>query len=123
MSEIERLQAEISDLTERLAKAKAALLAERFKDIPRRAVGDLVLVRRSLFGKARWWPARIVHVHLSYNQGRDAKGEPWETHHVSYAVNHELRDGSYDAVSTGYGVQDVQDVPGNSSGRPGGRPD
>lgn len=108
---IGQLQAEIADLSARLEQAQAALLAERFRDVPRLSEGDLVLVPRKLFGKTRLWPARIGRVHLSWNAGTDAHGIRWENRTVSYAVFLQQQDGTYGGSSHGYYHSEVQPVP------------
>lgn len=110
-TEIERLQAEQAELRQHLDKVNAAILAERFKDVPRLAAGDLVLVPRTLFGKIKWWPAKISYVYLNYSSGEDAHGEPWENRQVSYSVYLRQKDGTFGGSSEGYYASQVQLIP------------
>lgn len=108
--EIERLKAEIEDLSGRLTALQAELLAERFKDIPRLATGTIVLVPRKLFGKVKWWPAKIVYVYLDYSSGIMG-GEPWEKHLVSYSVCLRQQDGTFGGDTQGYYASEILPVP------------
>jgi hypothetical protein len=104
----DELRAEVSRLRTELKAAEEALTQERFKDVPRLAVGTEVLVPRKLFGKTRPWPAKIVNVHLSYNSGETRDGEPWEHRTVSYGVFLRQADGEYGGSSEGFYAKDVQ---------------
>jgi hypothetical protein len=114
-AEVERLQATIRDLRERLEQAESMLLAERFKGVPHYNRGDIVLVPRKLFGNVRWWPARIDGVHFRYSSGEDASGNPWERHSVSYSVFYRQADGTFGGASQGYYHSEVQDAPAEDS--------
>jgi hypothetical protein len=105
--EIERLETEIATLARRMTAAEEALTAERFRDVPRYAEHDLVLVPRKLFGKTRLWPARIARVHLTYGAGVAPSGEPWEHKTVTYSVYLKQRDGSFGGTSEGYHHADI----------------
>jgi hypothetical protein len=108
--EIERLKAEIADLSGQLTALQDALLAERFKDVPRLAIGDIVLVPRKLFGKVKWWRAQIVYVYLEYSSGT-MDGRPWEKHLVSYSVCLQQKDDTFGGDTQGYYAGEVQPVP------------
>lgn len=108
--EIERLKAEQAELEQRLKDIGAALLAERFKDIPRLATGTIVLVPRKLFGKVKWWRAQIVYVYLDYSSGIMG-GEPWEKHLVSYSVCLQQKDGTFGGDTQGYYASEILPVP------------
>ena len=118
MSELERLQAEADrwragrDAAQAaLDKAEAALLAERFRDVPHFERGDYVLVRRKLFGRVQWWPARVHLAHLRYYPAdTDRDGEP-EKHVVSYSVEHRLPGGGWTGETVGYWDREVQAAP------------
>lgn len=74
----------IRDEAQRLLDdADQAVMQERFRDVPRYAYGDIILVRRKLFGETRLWPAQVTLVHRS---GEDVNGKPWENKIVSYGV-------------------------------------
>lgn len=114
---IEKLQAEISTLEGRLAAARAELLNARFEGVPRYKRGTVVLVPRMLFGKRKWWPARIMAVHLHYGSGTDANGTPWETKVVSYSVEYQLADGSgFSDTTTSAWHKEVQLLPETGEG-------
>jgi hypothetical protein len=100
----------IGRLGTELRAAQEALTEERFRDIPRLAEGTEVLVPRKLFGKTRPWPAKIVHVHLSYGSGINARGEPWEHKTVSYAVLLQQKDGKYGGSTEGFYDTEVQQL-------------
>jgi hypothetical protein len=108
---VERLQAERTELQRRLAEIDAAILAERFRGVPRLSEGDLVLVPRKLFGQVRWWPAKISHVHLDYTSGTNAHGQRWESHRVSYGVYLRQKDGAFGGSTNGYWAGEVQPIP------------
>lgn len=98
-----RLETEYEDLGYRLEQAKKAVLEERFADTPQYKVGDVILVQRKLFGKPKPWPARVIQVFLNYDSGTlHGSGEPWEYKFVSYHVEYQLKDGSFDGESHGY---------------------
>jgi hypothetical protein len=86
----------------RLDKADQAVLEERFRDVPRYARGDVILVKRKLFGRVQLWPARVESVNLRYGSGTFGSGEPWEYKIISYSVRHLLKDGSWDPEDHGY---------------------
>jgi hypothetical protein len=102
------LLAEIGRLGTELRAAQDALTEERFRDVPRLAEGTEVLVPRLLFGKRKMWPARIVHVHLSYSSGEMPDGTPWETKTVSYAVTLRDKSGEYSSSTVGYYANEVE---------------
>jgi hypothetical protein len=97
---IAALQAEITALKARLAEAEAELTEERFADVPHYEPGDRLLVRRVIFGKPRWWPARVQSVRFHYSSGINAAGTPWEHKLVSYSVTHEKAGGTGHADTT-----------------------
>lgn len=122
MSELERLQAEADrwradrDAAQAaLDKAEAALLAERFRDVPHFELGDYVLVRRKLFGRIVWSPARVVHVHLEYIPAEaDRDGEPGK-HWIGYTVQHRSPDGSgWNSANVGYAAREVRAAPADA---------
>ena len=105
-----RLVREIEWLEDSLASARELLLQERFRNVPRLAVGDLVTVPRTLFGKLRQWPARIETVHLHYSSGVDASGKDWVTTLVSYHVKYRRPDGTYGDDDHGFWAKDVTPI-------------
>ena len=108
---VAQLEAEARQLRMRLDAASAALLAERFRDVPRYSSGQTIQVPRKLFGKIVWWPARIAVVHLDYSSGTSGNGESWEQHLVSYTVFLRQKDGSFGGSSEGYYHEQVQQMP------------
>jgi hypothetical protein len=106
LDEIRRLSAE-------LKAAEEALTDERFKDVTHLPVGTEILVPRKLFGKIKWWPARVSYVHRSYYSGISATGEPWENKVISYSVYLQQPDGEYGGSSVGFYAHEIQ-VPASS---------
>lgn len=96
---------------DRLDIAEKALLEERFKDIPRHSEGDVILVKRKLFGKYRWWPAKVTSVHLRYTEGEFQDGTPWENKTVSYSVYLRRDDGEFCGSSQGFYDHETQRMP------------
>lgn len=93
----------IRDEAQRLLDdADQAVMQERFRDVPRYAYGDIILVRRKLFGETRLWPAEVALVHLDYRSGEDVNGKPWENKIVSYAVYLQQKDGTFGGTSVGF---------------------
>jgi hypothetical protein len=108
--EIERLTREAAYWRKKVADARAclehaenALLAEQFRGIPRHAAGDVILVKKAYFGKEHLIQARVVAVHLHYNERAD--GSPVRT--VSYSVQLRRKDGEFNASSDGFWDREV----------------
>jgi len=111
IAEEDRLRTEWQIAKVRLDEAEHATLVERFKDMEQFEEGDIVLVQRKLFGKIKWWPARIVGVHLTYHEGTTKDGRPWETKVIAYTVFLKQADGDFGGTSDSYYHTQVQAVP------------
>lgn len=116
LAEQARLGTELDEAKKRYAAAAQAVLEERFTDVPRHAQDDVILVKRKLFGKEKWWLARVAAVHLRYLSGTDAAGKSWENKIVSYSVFLQQKDGSFGGSSEGYYHNDTAPLPAEVSG-------
>jgi hypothetical protein len=118
---VREIKAERDSAQTRLAKAEQLLLEERFKDVPKFAAGDIVLVPRLLFGKQKMWPARIERLHLRYREGtwpdtyKEDPGGHWEHHQVFYTVSLKQKDGTFGGSSETFSHGQVEPMPETES--------
>lgn len=119
IDEARRLREVVAEAQARLDVAERAVLEERFRDEPRYAEGDIVLIPRKLFGQKKWWPAKIRWVQLRYTEGLnpnteifgDEAGQIWSHQEIVYTVFLQQKDGSFGGTSSSFYHSEVQAAP------------
>lgn len=117
LQEAARIREELKEVQARYDQVQQAVLEERLRDLPRFAVGDIILVPRLLFGRRKMWPARIARVSLHYSSGHWSEtyatdpGGKWENKYISYSVFLQQKDGEFGGVSEGFYHKDVAAYP------------
>jgi len=107
LAEAERLRDEANEARRAYELAAQVALEERFADWDRWQVGDVILVRRELCGRARMVPARVERVNLHYSEGYFPEayvadpGGFTAGQSVSYTVAYRRADGSFSGEPVG----------------------